>query len=490
MSTRGNPWLVLVAMTGSLSMIMLDQTVVAVALPSMSSELPLSPVGQQWVLNAYVLALAALVALGGKLGDKFGGVTTFRIGVAVFFVASALCGLAPHGTWGEPWIIGARALQGVGAALMMPVSASIVINAFTEKRGRAMAVYVGISQVFLAVGPLLGGLLTEAVSWRSVFWLNVPVGVAALVMVQIARPDNQRQPHAAINAGSAALLVIGIAATVLALQQASVWSWTSPVTWIVLIAGVALTATFTVGQLRSTDPLVNVRLFGRPAFLGDVVVLGLVQFGLLAVILFSSLYIQDLLHLSPMLAGLALLPIIFGIAGAAQLGGRWYDRAGVRPPVLLGLAMAVAGMVAWAASLPQLSYALQLPGMVLTGFGLGLIISPTNTDALGRVARNDRSQASGLVQTIRQLGGTFGVAVIGTIVLGIEHQGTRTPTPQHAADAIAIGFGFAALVFAIALCLGWRLLSRERLSEPAPGAGDSRHAAVAAKAIPHANAAA
>jgi MFS family permease len=205
----------------------------------------------------------------------------------------------------------------VWEALMMPVSASIVINAFTEKPGRAMAIYVGISQVFLAIGPLLGGLLTETVSWRSVFWINVPVGIAALVMVHVARPDNQRQPRATIKAGPVALLVIGIDATVLALQQASVWTWTSAVTWIVLIAGLALTAAFTVGQLRSTDPLVNVRLFGRPAFLGDVVVLGLLQFGLLAVILFSSLYIQDLLHLSPMMAGLALLPLIFGIAAAA-----------------------------------------------------------------------------------------------------------------------------------------------------------------------------
>ena len=153
-----NSWLVLCAMTGSLSMIMLDQTVVSVALPTMSRELPLSPTGQQWVVNAYVLALAALVALGGKLGDRFGGVTTFRLGVTVFFVASLGCGFAPHGPLGEPWIIAFRVLQGAGAALMTPASATIVTNAFpAATRGRAMAVYAGISQVFLAVGPLIGG---------------------------------------------------------------------------------------------------------------------------------------------------------------------------------------------------------------------------------------------------------------------------------------------------------------------------------------------
>ena len=183
----GNRWLILVAMTGSLSMLMLDQTVVTVALPSMSRDLPLSASGQQWVVNAYVLAIAALVAIGGKVADRFGGVSTFRVGVITFFLASAGCGLAPHGDLGQSWLITARALQGVGAALMMPVSAVIVMAAFgIKERGRAMAVYVGLSQIFLAVGPLLGGVLTEKVTWRAVFWINVPVGIAALILVHIA----------------------------------------------------------------------------------------------------------------------------------------------------------------------------------------------------------------------------------------------------------------------------------------------------------------
>ncbi len=151
-SRSRNRWLVLIAMTGALSMIMLDQTVLSVALPSMSRDLPLPATGQQWVVNAYVLAMASLVALGGKLGDRFGGVTIFRLGVVTFFLASMACGLAPHGPLGEPWLIAARVLQGAGAALMMPASAAIVFGAFgVSERGRAMAIYAGISQVFL--GP-------------------------------------------------------------------------------------------------------------------------------------------------------------------------------------------------------------------------------------------------------------------------------------------------------------------------------------------------
>ena len=302
-------WLVLIAMTGALSMIMLDQTVVSVALPSMSRELPLSATGQQWVVNAYVLAMASLVALGGKLGDRCGGVTTFRTGVVIFFLASAGSGLAPTGPLGEPWLIATRLLQGAGAALMMPASAAIVIGAFgVSERGRAMAIYAGISQVFLAIGPLLGGLLTESVSWRAVFWLNVPVGIAALVMVHVARPVNVRQPGVTIRAGSVLLLVVGIATTVLAVQQANAWSWTSPATLLTLATRLLLSTWFVLVQLRSGDPLVRVRLFARRSFAGNVAVLGLVQFGLLAVVLFGSLYLQDLLRLSPIQAGLGVLP--------------------------------------------------------------------------------------------------------------------------------------------------------------------------------------
>jgi MFS family permease len=451
---------VLIAMTGALSMIMLDQTVVSVALPSMSRELPLSATGQQWVVNAYVLAMASLVALGGKLGDRFGGVTTFRLGVLIFFLASTACGLAPHGPLGEPWLIAARVLQGAGAALMMPASAAIVIGAFgVSERGRAMAIYAGISQVFLAIGPLLGGLLTESVSWRAVFWLNVPVGIAALVMVHVARPVNVRQPGVTIRAGSVLLLVVGIATTVLAVQQANAWSWTSPATLLTLATRLLLSTWF---------------------------VLGLVQFGLLAVVLFGSLYLQDLLRLSPIQAGLGVLPLILPIAAAAQFGGRWYDKAGVRPPVLTGLAIAVLGLAGWAAALPQLGYPLQVPGMIVTGFGIGLVISPTNTDALGRVDAAERSQASGLVQTVRQLGGTFGVAIIGAVVLGIEGAGTAAGTgggsaagsAQNAADAVTVGFAVAAAAFAVALLVGWRLLSAVRVTATDPARGTAGAAAV------------
>lgn len=462
----GRRWLILVAMTGALSMVTLDQTVVSVALPTMAHDLPLTASGQQWVVNAYVLAMAGLVAIGGKLGDRFGQVSTFRAGVILFFLASAACGLTPRGAVGESWMIAARAAQGVGAALMMPISAVIVMAAFAvQERGRAMAIYVGLSQVFLAVGPLLGGILTQQVSWRSVFWLNVPVGIAALILVQVARPDNTRQDGAQVNPFWAALLVAGLGSTVYAIQEANNWSWTSPVTLSLLAGGLGLTLLFVRTQLKTARPLVDVRLFTRPGFSSNAAVVGLSQFALLAIVLFSSIYFQELLGFSPMECGLAALPLILPIALGSQLAGRWYDQTGVRPTVLTGLALAAVGVVAWAASLLTLSYLPQLPGMILTGLGIGLM-SPTNTDALGRVGGPDRAQASGLVQAVRQLGGTLGIAVIGGLIL--SYHGTESGR-GHTAAAIAVGFVAAAITVVLALIVGWRTLPRERVTESGDG---------------------
>ena len=279
------------------------------------------------MVNAYVLALAALVALGGKAADLLGRRRAFQIGVTLFFVASAGCAFA----WDATSVIAFRALQGAGAALMMPVSATIVLGAFPEgERGRVMALYAGISQVFLALGPLVGGLLTEYVTWRAVFLLNVPVGIATLVLVAVARVPNTSVPGARIGLADAALVVSGLAMITLGIQQLGSWGG---IAVGLLVVGVGLIGWFVARQLRSTDPLIHLRLFADRGFTGDAVVMGLVQFGLLGIVLYSSIYMQELLGFGPMAAGLATLPLILPLTLAAQVGGRWFDRAGVRSPV-------------------------------------------------------------------------------------------------------------------------------------------------------------
>jgi EmrB/QacA subfamily drug resistance transporter len=453
-------WLILIAMTGSLSMIMLDQTVVSVALPTMTHDLRLSGSAAQWVVNAYVLAMAAAVALGGKLGTKIGPVTTFRFGVIGFLVASAACGLAPSGGL----LVTARIVQGLAAALMTPVTASIVMAAFpTSMRGRAMGAYVGVSQIFLALGPLVGGTLTEWWTWRAVFWVNVPIGVAALALAHFAAPANPTRRAERISLAGAAMLTVGIGATVYGLQQASAWGWTSAGTIGVVGGGILVLAVFVWRQLGVREPLVDVRLFRNRAFVGDSIVLFTTQFGLLAMTLYASLYAQNLLGYSPIQAGFSALAMIAPLMVGAQLAGRWYDRSGARPPLLLGLTLATIGAAVWAIALPDISYWSKVPGMALVGLGLGFVFSPINTDALSRVAPADRPQASGIVQTVRQLGGTLGVAVIGSVILAHEDP-HLAPAARvgNVAHAMTYGFWLGAAVFGLGLAFGCWLLPRRQ----------------------------
>jgi EmrB/QacA subfamily drug resistance transporter len=464
--TEPNKWLILVAMTGAMSMVLLDQTVLTTALPTMTRELPLNPSGQQWVVNSYALAMAALVAFGGRLGDALGRVGAFRLGVIVFFLASVACGLTPSGPNGQYLMIGARAIQGVGAAFMVPVSAAIVIAAFPPlERGRAIAIYAGISQIFLAAGPLLGGVLTEYVSWRAAFWINVPVGLAALVLVRVARPPNPKSPTR-LSMRDLFLMASGIGITVFAVEQSSEWGWGSAKTLGSLALGLALTTTFVLIQLRVTDPLINVRLFASRPFLGDTVSMGLVSMAMLGIVLFSTLYGQDLLNFSPVIGGLSRLPLIIAIAITAQIGGRWYDRSGVRAPTITGAAIGLLGVIMWALAMPHLTYWWQVPGMIVTGFGVGLTSSPTNTDSIVRVTPADRGQASGIGGTVRQLGGTLGLAIVGAVVLGIDPGGTTAAhghpgSLQHAANAVTAGFVVSIGAFALAVIAACWLLAHD-----------------------------
>ena len=451
-------WLVLVAMTGSLSMIMLDQTVVSVALPTMGRDLSLSPTGQQWVVNAYVLALAALVALGGKAADLLGPRRAFRSGVSLFFLASVGCGLAPAGEFGEATILACRTLQGAGAALMVPVSGAIVIALVRPGGARA-----GHGDLRRHQPDLRGA---RAAHRRAAHRVRVlargvlpqrPGRHHDLVLVAIAPVPAARVPGTRIRPLDVVLVVAGLAATTFGIQLAGTDGLSSPLVLALLVGGLAMTGWFVVRQVRATDPLIHVRLFTDRAFTGDTAVMGFVQFGLLGLVLYSSIYLQELLGFGPMQAGLAVLPLILPLTVAAQLGGRWFDRAGVRGPVITGLVLCAVGTVLWLLALPGLDYALQTPGMALVGVGLGLTLSPTNTDALARVGVSERTQASGVVQTVRQLGGTLGVAVIGAVVIAADGE---TPGGTAAPGGIAAGFWVAAVAFALAALVGAVLLAR------------------------------
>jgi EmrB/QacA subfamily drug resistance transporter len=412
-------WLTLVAMTGALSMVLIDETVVSVALPSIQRDLNLSSTTLQWVVNAYLLVLAALVAVAGRLSDNLGRVRFFIAGVALFAGASATAGLAT-----EAWhILASRSIQGIGAAMMIPSSQAIVTNTFpVEERGRAMGIYAGISMAFLALGPLLGGLLTEHLGWEYVFFVNLPVAAMTITLTLVAHPVGTRIPSAGrFDWLGTALIVPGLACSVFALMQSAAWGWTDPAVIGLLATGLILIAGFVLLEPRLKSPLVELSLFRSGNFAADSFVLFAVQFALMGVSVFGAIYSQDVLGFSPAEAGLALLPLTIPILLLAMRAGKLYDRVGARAPVTFGTAAAAAAFFGLAFVVLELDYWYLVPFYVVLGIGIPFIMTPGNTDGMNAAPAALRGQASGLLQTVRQVGGTIGIAILTSVILSVYH---------------------------------------------------------------------
>ena len=410
-------WLTLLAMTGSLCMIMLDISVVGVSLPTMQASLGLTEVQTQWVVNAYILAMASLVALGGRAADTFGKVPAFVAGMLAFAGSSVGCAMAGSATA----IVGWRAMQGAAAALMQPASASLVVGSFAPgERGKAMAVYAGIPMLLLVAGPPIGGALTQHVGWQWNFWINMPVAVASLVLTAVARPVEQRRPPTGSDPVGVLLLLTGLPCLVFGLMEAHALGWTDPVVLATLATAGLTLPVFIAWELRHRAPLLALTLFRDRRILANAVILCAMQFAMNGLVIFGSAYMQAALGMDPMRAGAALLPMLLPILFVIHVAGRLYDRVGVRTPAIIGTSLAMAGMAVQALAAPTLSYPLLAVGMVLLGTGIGFVMSPTNVDAMHRAGHERRAQASGLVQTLRQVGGTLGVAMVGSAILSTE----------------------------------------------------------------------
>ncbi len=436
-----NSKLILAAMIFAVAMTFIDMTIVAIAVPSLQEDLSLSSTGVQWIVNGYLLSLSALFAFGGRLADIAGHRSMVVLGVIVFATASALCGATPTGSLDEAWIVTFRVIQGAGAAIMFPAALAIVLGAFpVRERGRAMALFFAITGGLTAIGPLAGGYLIE-VSWRAIFWVNIPVAIIALVLTAISKPENRKQP-APLDYRGAVLVSGGMGLAVLGLQQSSVWGWGSPVTWICIAAGLALLATFVLFELRVANPLIQIRTFADRAFAADNAVLFLLMIPFVPLFFFASMYAQVSLGESASETGLYLLIFFAGFALASQWGGRILDRVGARRSVVLGCAVAAVGFYLWAGSLTDLSVSAQWQYIVLTGAGVGLVLAPANTDALNRVPASRYGEATGITQTVRNFGSSLGMAVLGTILI-LENKANLESTlgaegiPKAQADEIA-----------------------------------------------------
>jgi len=434
--------LTLAAMILAVSMTFIDQTIVAIAIPELQQDLSLSSTGVQWIVNGYLLSLSALFAFGGKLADIAGHRRMVTIGVVVFATASALCGATPTDSGStEPWIIVFRVIQGAGAALMFPAALAIVLGTFpVGERGRALAIFFGLAGAFTSIGPIAGGYLTEW-TWRAIFWINVPVAIGALILTAIAKPENERHP-APLDYRGAVLISAGMGLAVLGLQQSSVWGWGSLATWGSIVAGLALLIAFIRYELRIEHPLMQIRTFANRAFAVDNAILFLLMIPFVPLFFFASMYAQISLGESASETGLYLLIFFGGFFVATQRGGRVLDTKGARPVVVLGCLLAAVGFALWAREMPDLSVGSQWPFMVLAGAGVGLVLSPANTDALNRVPRSRYGEATGITQTVRNFGSSLGMAVLGTILImqnksNLESTLGEEGIPKSEADQIA-----------------------------------------------------
>ena len=411
-----NSKLILAAMIFAVSMTFIDQTIVAISLPTIQGDVHLSTTGSQWIINGYLLSLSALFAFGGRLADIAGHRRMVIVGVIIFAVSSALCGATPTGSGAEAWLIVFRIIQGAGAAIMFPAALAIVLDAFpVNERGRAMAIFFGIAGDLTSVGPIAGGYLTEW-TWRSIFWINVPVAIIALFLTWKAQPAENRH-EGKIDYKGTVLACAGMGLLVLGLQQSAIWGWSDAKTWISIIAGLAILVYFVFDQLNAPNPLLRLRIFQNPAFAVDCAVLFLLMIAFVPLFFFASEYAQISLGESASETGLYLLIFFAGFATATQWGGKMLDRIGARRPVVLGCAVAAVGFWLWGNSMTHLSVSEQWYFIVLSGLGVGLVLSPANTDALNRVARARYGEATGITQTVRNFGSSLGLAILGSLLI-------------------------------------------------------------------------
>jgi EmrB/QacA subfamily drug resistance transporter len=463
MTARGvNPWLVLVLVCMAQFMVVLDATITNVALPSIQADLGMSDADLQWIVNAYTLVFGGFLLLGGRAGDLVGRKRVFLVGVALFTVASMLCGLASSQ---EQLIIG-RGLQGLGAALVSPAALSIVTTTFEEgaERTKAMGVWAAIAVGGGAVGLVLGGALTDYLSWPWIFFVNVPVGIAAFVLsLRLVPESRDEHAHRSFDVAGAVTITSALILLVYGIVRSAEKGWGSTEVIALLAVSALLHAAFVVIEQRSKAPLVRLSILRVRSVRSANIVMLLVASGLFAMFFFNTLYVQRVLGYTALEAGLAFLPFTVGIIVGSVLSQKLIPALGARDVPVLGLALGVLGMLAFLRLEPGGSYVPDLlPGILLASVGMGLVFVPVTLIATSGVSPDDAGLVSGMFNTSQQVGGALGLAVLSTLaanrtadeLLGLG----REPTSADQASALVEGFHVAYLAGAVLLAIAGLLL--------------------------------
>ena len=456
LAEENRKWVTLAAVSFGLFMIMLDNTVVNVALPTMEKDLHVTLASLEWVVIAYALTFAALLITGGKLADLYGRRRIFVVGLAVFTLSSLACGMAPN----AGFLIGARAVQGVGAALMNPATLSIITATFPPRqRGQAIGIWAGVSALALAIGPLAGGLIVDNIGWNWIFFINVPVGVLGIVVSQFFITESRDTSHEqSVDFPGLVTSAGALFALSYALIEGNQRGWSSAEILGLLAAAAVLLVAFLVLESRQRLPMLDLSLFRISSFVGANVVALLVSLGMFGVFFFISLYVQNILGYSPTKAGAVFLPMTILIILIAPVAGKLSDRIGGRWLMGGGMTLLGISLLFYQRLGLHSNFWTLLPSLVLGGIGMALTMSPMTSVAMGSVPVDKAGVGSGVLNSFRQMGGSLGIAVMGAILASYLHAapGTLLAKQQyvdglHAALLVSAFIAFAAAIVAIVL---------------------------------------
>ncbi len=436
----------------ALFMVSLDNLVVTMALPVIRRDLGASLSDLEWTVNAYTLTFAALLLMGAALGDRFGRRRMFTIGVAIFTLGSAAAALAPT----SGWLIVARAAQGVGGAISMPLTLTILSAAISaEKRPLALGAWGGIGGLAVAIGPLVGGAITQGMSWHWIFWVNVPIGVVTIILAQ-TRLGESYGPDRSLDLRGVALASIGLVAIVWGVTHGNGRGWTDGQIIGSIAVGLALMAAFLLweARTRTRTPILPLQLFSRRSSVVANGISFLMSFGMFGSIFLLSQFFQIVQGLNPLESGIRILPWTATPVLVAPIAGWASGRIGARPILVAGLTLMAVGL-GWIAALtsPTVSYASLVPAFLLSGAGMGLFFAPIANVVLSAVPREDEGKASGANNTIRELGGVFGIAMLGAIFSATGSYATPLTYADGLVPAVWAGAAVVAVGAVLALVL-------------------------------------
>ena len=443
-SEERRKWWTLAAVAFGLFMIMLDNTVVNVALPAIQEDLGIGLSDLQWIVTGYALTFAALMLIGGKLADAYGRRLIFVLGIVVFTGASLWCGLADSGEM----LITARIVQGAGAALMNPATLSIIAATFPpQQRGMAIGIWAGVSALALAIGPLVGGLLTEHLSWHWIFFVNVPVGVLGIAASYLLIDESKDDTHESLDLPGLATSALGLFSLTYGLIEANSYGWTSTrILGAFAIAAVSLVS-FVVIERRRRAPMLDLTLFRSGTYAGANLAMLLVALAMFGVFFFVSLYMQNVLGYSAVQAGAAFLPMTVLIILVAPVAGKLSDRHGSRWLMSGGMVLLGIQLLYFSQLGPDAGFWNLLPAFLVGGLGMALSMTPTAAAATRAVPVEKSGVGAAVLNAMRQVGGSLGIALMGAIV-------AREAGGRASVEGFMAGFERALLVAAVIAFVG------------------------------------